>query len=50
MKAFNVYIDGKFFDTVYFDKNLSCGDVKEKLEKDGYSKKIRVSVTTLRSN
>lgn len=42
MNGFQVYLNGKFYDEVFFSKSMTCDDVKLALIKEGMSDKIVV--------
>ena len=45
MESWNVYLNGKWIDTVFFSKSYSANDVKFSLvERDGYPGNIQVEL------
>jgi hypothetical protein len=45
MNAWNVYLNNRLVNTIYFDKDMTAEDVRSSLvNHDGYSINIRVSL------
>lgn len=47
MTAFEIYVNGSYADTVYYDKTMSISEVKASMEKEGWKnitkvKKVRI--------
>lgn len=41
---YDIYLNGCFYDNVYFNNRMSCKKVKEELKKEGYPSGIVVKI------